>query len=157
MRESRPNLIDVWIFRLGPGGAEILMLRRSPGRLLGGLWQGVSGGIEESETIAQAALREVAEETGIGPAAIEAFYSLDHVVSFYWQPLDRAMTSVYFGLRVAAGTEPVLSHEHDAFRWLSIPEALELSVWPAYREGIERVRDCLLDPVREPWFVIPVD
>jgi 8-oxo-dGTP pyrophosphatase MutT (NUDIX family) len=130
------------------------MLRRSEGRLLPRLWQGVSGGVEDGETIAAAALREVAEETGITGDTIEAFYTLDHVVTFYWEPLDRALTSVYFAMRVAAGTEPVLSHEHDACRWLPVDEALELSVWPAYREGIQRVRDCLLDPVREPWFVI---
>ena len=132
------------------------MLRRSPGRILPRLWQGVSGGIEPGETVAAAALREVAEETGIRRPAIEAFYSLDHAVTFYWEPLDRAMTSVYFAMRVAPGTEPVLSHEHDQYRWLAIEEAIERSVWPAYREGITRVRDCLLDPRREPWFVIPL-
>jgi len=49
----------------------------------------------------------------------------------------------------------VLSEEHDRYRWLTIDEAIAASVWPAYREAITRVRDCLLDPAREPWFRIP--
>jgi hypothetical protein len=65
------------------------------------------------------------------------------------------MSSVHFGIRVGPGIEPVLSEEHDRYRWLTIDEAIAASVWPAYREAITRVRDCLLDPPREPWFRIP--
>ena len=112
---SRPELVDVWIFRIRSAGPEILMLRRSRAKVLPGLWQGVSGGIEDGETIAAAALREVVEETGIGPSRIDEFYTLDLVTSFYWQPLDRSMSSAYFALRVGPDTEPTLSHEHDAY------------------------------------------
>lgn len=153
---ARPDLVDVWIFRVVDGAGEILMLHRSRGRVLPGLWQGVSGKIEDNESIADAALREVREETGIDAEAIEGFYSLDSVASFFWEPLDAVMTSVYFGLRVAPATAPALSHEHDAFRWLPFDEAIAASVWPAYRDGICRVRDCLLDPDRAAWFELPL-
>ena len=151
---SRPELVDVWIFRIRAGSPEILMLRRSPTKVLPGLWQGVSGGIEEGETIAAAALREVVEETEIGPSRIDGFYTLDLVTSFYWEPWDRAMSSTYFALRVGPDTEPTLSHEHDASEWLAVDEALRRSVWPAYRDAITRINENLLDPEREPWFRI---
>ena len=153
----RPDLVDVWIFRLVADEPQILMLRRAPGRVLPGLWQGVSGKIEDGERIVDAALREVREETGIQGAAIEGLYSLDFVASFLWDPSDAVMTSVYFALRAGADVEPVLSHEHDDHRWLSIADAMSASVWPAYREGIERVRACVLDPGRATWFAIPLD
>ena len=152
----RPDLVDVWIFRFVSDEPQILMLRRAPGRVLPGLWQGVSGKIEDGERIVDAALREVREETGITGASIEALYSLDFVASFLWDPMDAVMTSAYFALRVGPDVKPVLSHEHDDHQWLSIGEAMSASVWPAYRDAIERVRDCLLDPDRAPWFQLPV-
>jgi 8-oxo-dGTP pyrophosphatase MutT (NUDIX family) len=151
----RPDLVDVWIFRVVGDQPQILMLHRAPGRILPGLWQGVSGKLEDGERIVEAALREVREETGITGAAIESLYSLDFVASFPWDPIDAVMTSVYFALRVRPDVEPVLSHEHDAHRWLSIDAALAASVWPAYREGVGRIRDCILDPDRAPWFELP--
>ena len=37
-------------------------------------------------------------------------------------------------------------------RWVSPAEALELAVWPAYRESIRRIVENLLDPERAIWF-----
>jgi 8-oxo-dGTP pyrophosphatase MutT (NUDIX family) len=154
---ARPEYVDVWIFRVRDGAMEMLMLRRTSGRLLGGLWQCVAGAIEPGEGIVAAALRETAEETGIRGDAIEAFYSLDFVASFLWEPSDAVVSSVHFALRVRPDVEPELSNEHDERRWLSPGEAIAISVWPAYREAIGRVRDCLLDPDREPWFRVAVE
>ena len=71
----RPDIVDCWIFRVGeaspgvgpggpaagstPPGAEILLLRRAPSRILPGLWQCVSGSLEPGERIALGALREL--------------------------------------------------------------------------------------------------
>ena len=148
----RPDLVDVWPFRVVDGAVEVLLLRRVPGRVLPGLWQGVSGLVEEGESITDAALREVREETGFGDPVIEAFYHLDYVAEFYWEPSDELMTSAYFALRIAPAIDPDLSHEHDAFQWLPIEDALAIAVWPGYREGLSRVRDVLLDPARASWF-----
>jgi dATP pyrophosphohydrolase len=148
----RPDLVDVWPFRLVDGAVEMLLLHRAAGRVLPGLWQGVSGLVEEGESIVEAALREVREETGFGDAAIEAFYHLDYVAEFLWEPADALMASAYFAVRVAPGIDPDLSHEHDEFRWLPIEDAIAMAVWPGYREGLTRIRDVLVDPAREAWF-----
>jgi len=153
----RPDLVDVWIFHVAPvRGLEILMMRRAPGRILAGLWQGVSGGLEAGERIVDGALRELAEETGIGPDRVDAFYDLDQVNTFHVAAVDAILVSAVFAARVAPGVEPRLSHEHDAAEWLAVDEAIRRSVWPAYRESIRRIVDHLADPDMAQWFVIPL-
>jgi dATP pyrophosphohydrolase len=158
MSPVRPDLVDVWPFRLTDGALEILLLHRAAGDdVLPGLWQGVSGLIEEGESIADAALRELREETGFDEAMLEVFYHLDYAAQFLWEPADALMTSAYFAVRVQPGIDPRLSEEHDDFRWLPINDAIAIAVWPGYREGLTRIRDVLLEPAREPWFRLDPD
>jgi 8-oxo-dGTP pyrophosphatase MutT (NUDIX family) len=154
----RPDLVDVWVFRIGlDGGPEILLMRRSPGRILAGLWQGVSGSLEAGERIAAGALRELHEETGFAADALEAFFDLDQVNLFHEPSVDGVVTSAIFAARVGPAAEVVLSHEHDAARWLSPAEALGIVVWPTYRESIARIERDLIDPERARWFRLGLD
>ena len=157
----RPDIVATWIYRV-PDPAhseriELLLLRRAPERPLAGLWQCVTGRIEADERVALAALREVAEETGIAGDAIEAFYDMDLVSQFHWPDVDAVLSEVVFAIRVAPGTEPVLSAEHDEARWVDPAEAIGLSVWPAYREAIERVATILADRDRAVWLETGLD
>ncbi len=124
-----------------PADLQILLMRRSPGRILPGLWQCVSGSLEDGESVTDGALRELIEETGFGPGQIQGFYDLDQVNQFHEPSYRAIVTSAIFAVRVAAAAEPVLSHEHDSMRWVSPEEALELAVWPAYRESIRRIEE----------------
>jgi 8-oxo-dGTP pyrophosphatase MutT (NUDIX family) len=156
----RPDIVDVWMFRdrkSGPSAAsgqdfEILLLRRSPGRILPGLWQCVSGRLEPGETIPSGALRELREETGFGPDQVVGLYDLDQVNQFHEPTVGAVVTAVVFAVRLRDAAEPILSHEHDAMRWASPSEALDLVVWPAYRESIRRIVENLVDPERAIWF-----
>jgi dATP pyrophosphohydrolase len=154
----RPDLVDCWIFRVPkPGDVEILLIRRAPGRILPGLWQCVSGSLEPGERVALGALREVREETGFGSETIETFFDLDLVNQFHEPSVDAVMLSAVFAVRVRTGVEPVLSHEHTAFRWLSLDAAWRDVVWPGYRWALERIRDHLQDPDRASWFRLGLD
>ena len=132
------------------------MLRRSPDRILAGLWQGVSGGLELNERIVDGALRELVEETGFRRDNLDAFYDLDQVNQFHVAKIDSVVSAAVFAARLRPGIEPRLSHEHDAAEWLAPDAAIRRSVWPAYRESIRRIVDHLLDPDVARWFVIPV-
>jgi 8-oxo-dGTP pyrophosphatase MutT (NUDIX family) len=140
------------MFRVPSDGPEILLVRRAPGRVLPGLWQCVSGGLEPDERVAVGALRELAEETGFGPEAIEAYYDLDLVNQFHEPSVDAIVTAAVFAVRLRLGAVPVLSKEHDDARWMPLAAAHRDVVWPAYRTAIERIRDDLADPERAAWF-----
>lgn len=159
----RPDLIECWVFRVpprvGPDDArsdaerlEILLIRRAPHRIFPGLWQCVTGGVEPGERIPAAAMREVDEETGLGPAEIEAFYDLDQVAPFYDEGTDEVVVSAIFAARVRPDAEARESWEHDGLRWVPAVDAPALAIWPSYRESVDRVRDLLLDPALERWF-----
>jgi 8-oxo-dGTP pyrophosphatase MutT (NUDIX family) len=153
----RPDLVDVWVYRDVADGPEILLLRRVPGRVLPGLWQGVSGSLEAEERVVDGALRELREETGFARPVVEAFFDLDFVNQFHFAGVDAILTAAVFAVRVRPGVEPVLSHEHDAARWLPLEAAFSEVVWPGYRDAIRRIGENLLDPTRARWFELAPD
>jgi 8-oxo-dGTP pyrophosphatase MutT (NUDIX family) len=162
MSPLRPDLVDCWIYRIVMSArdvpsTEILLLRRAPGRILPGLWQCVSGSLEEGDRVAVGALRELREETGFGADQIEAFYDLDLVNQFHEPSYDAVVTAAVFAVRIRNGAEPALSHEHDEARWVPVEEAHAEVVWPGYRTAIERIRDDLSEPDRAVWFELTME
>jgi 8-oxo-dGTP pyrophosphatase MutT (NUDIX family) len=103
-------------------GNELLVVHRSPEN--DAYWHLVAGGVEEGETFAEAAVRELQEETGldVGVEPLDAPFRYEdvQVESF----LADAPT----------GWEPTLDWEHDGYRWCSREEAAELLYWPEPRE-----------------------
>ena len=161
MSPFRPDLVDCWIFRVvhsarSVASIEVLLLRRSrpdPARPVAvrvGVARGGRSGRDRR-------VRELREETGFGPEDIEAFYDLDLVNQFHEPSYDAVVTAAVFAVRVRPGSEPILSHEHDAARWLSIDVAHREVVWPGYRTAIERIRDDLADLERAAWFELTLE
>ncbi len=158
MSPVRPDLVECWIFRVRDDGApEFLLIRRAAGRIFPGLWQPVTGGIGPGERVPLSALRELYEEVGFGAEHVLAFYDLDQATPFYDEGTDAVVMAALFAVRVDPRAVPVLSHEHDALRWVDREAALRLVVWPSYRETVDRIRDKLLDPDVEPWFRLDLE
>ena len=130
----RVTFVDVYVLR-GTGAAlEVLLLRRAAGGRCPGAWESVHGGIEPGETAVAAALRELREETGLVPGRL---YNLSRVEAFYRHQQDEVALIPVFVALVDPGAVVVLSHEHDAFEWLSPPDAGRRMAWPRERRALE--------------------
>lgn len=158
MSPVRPDLIEAWVFRVpAHRSPEYLIIRRAEDRIFPGLWQPVTGGLGQGETVPAAVLREIQEETGITGDTIEGFFDLDQVGSFYAEDLDAIVNSVIFAARVSAGHEPRLSGEHVDFAWVSHDEAARRSVWPPYRAALDLIERIVGDPSLASWFELDRD
>lgn len=123
----RPVTVLVFLFRRGADGTRYAVFRRSDDDA----WQSVSGGVEDAETLADAARREVMEETGM--TAKSPLYELDMVsgvekscfaAAVSWPATLYIVRKHFFAMDVSAETEAlVLSAEHQEFGWLSYEEA----------------------------------
>ncbi len=152
----RADLVACWPYRVDAArGLEILLVHRSPGRIYPGIWQCVTGGLEPGETMVAGALRELAEETGLGPAEIEAFFDTDIVNWFHVAAVDEVLSDVVFAARIRPGAAVRLSEEHDDFRWCAPSEAHELVVWPAYERAIEQVEWLVAHPEKAEAYRLP--
>ena len=143
-----PIQVSIFVVRLtSSGGHEYLMLHRVLKRL--SFWQPVTGGVESGESIEQTARRELTEETGFptdGLKSIDCNYTFppdEFFKEVYETPPDEITVHVFVA-RVSADREPKIDPvEHDAYRWCSLDEALELLYWWDDREAIRRVEAAL--------------
>ena len=136
---ARVPLVDVYCVRQLGGVLEALVLRRAIGRSPGS-WEAVHGHIENDETPAEAAWREVVEETGLTPLRL---YNLSKVESFYMHRLGAVALVPVFAAFLPPELPVELSHEHDASEWLSIGLAREQFSWPRSRRALDDLLELL--------------
>lgn len=146
-----PRQVLVYVFRRSDNGnLEFLLLKRTERRV--GFWQGVSGAPEGVESDAEGAVREVLEETDFAVAeSLEQTgfrYELhregdadeEQWERLYGTDVDAIPEEVYVA-EVPSDADPVLApYEHDAFRWCSFEEALELLTWENNRRALMAAR-----------------
>jgi 8-oxo-dGTP pyrophosphatase MutT (NUDIX family) len=123
-----PHEVLVFVRR----GDEYLILRRSPKQ--GGYWHCVAGALEVGETAADAAARELLEETGLAASPLDLRRPYD-----YEAPRETQIHVECFLAEAPGGWEPQLDWEHDAHRWCGTEEALELLYWPEPREVLQEL------------------
>lgn len=113
-----------------------------------GFWQSVTGSLDRSdEDLAQAATREVFEETGIAVDQLpaDALRNLHHQIEyeiypewrFRYAPGVTRNTEHWFVLQVPENTSIQLSpREHVAYEWLPFAEAAQKCFSPSNGEAI---------------------
>ena len=152
----RADLVACWAYRVSAtAGLEILLIHRAPGRAYPGLWQCVTGKLEAGETMVGGALRELLEETGLGPAQIEVVQDTDIVNWFHDSTSDQVVCEAVFAARVRTEAAVRLSHEHDDLRWCRPAEARELVVWPAYRRAVGQIEWLVAHPDKAEAYRLP--
>jgi dATP pyrophosphohydrolase len=121
--------------------AKVLLLRRT--RRRGGFWQGVTGAPFQHEELADAALRELKEETGFtAERAVDVDFSYsfpvpDEYRDLYSPDASEIIEHVFFAEVCEAA--PHLSAEHDEWKWCSLQEAKRLLTWEGNRKALDRV------------------
>ncbi|MCY3567415.1 MAG: NUDIX domain-containing protein [Chloroflexi bacterium] len=147
MPRIRSNIVAVYVVRPAPRGdsIELLMLQRPDSHRFARAWQTVGGHIEErrGETAWQAALRELDEETAL---PVERWFRIDRPETFYNPENDTIYLVPAFVALVAGDVEPLLSDEHQAFRWQRPEDAAAGVNWAAMRDSILLVGEAFSDP-----------
>lgn len=127
---------------------EFAIFQRSDNDLC---WQGITGGVEEGESLEEAARREIFEESGI--TSDSPLYKLDCKSSLpdylfdeetreIWGQ-DIVVIPMYF-FAMAYDGEIKLSWEHNEFRWLSYEEGVELVYFHDQKTALWELKERLL-------------
>ena len=93
---------------------QILIDRRRPEGLLGGLWEFPGGKIEPGETIEDCIKREINEELGIGIEVGEHLITIDHTYTHL-----RVSLTVHHCRYLTGEPMPI---ESDEIRWVTLDE-----------------------------------
>jgi 8-oxo-dGTP pyrophosphatase MutT (NUDIX family) len=100
----------------------------------------VHGRIEPGETPVAAAIRELAEETGLEPDRV---YNLSRTESFYLHRTDEVALIPVFAAMVDRTAVVRLSAEHDESAWLGLTAAAGRYSWPRERRAIRDAEQLL--------------
>lgn len=137
-----------------PDQRRYLLLKRVASH--GGFWQSVTGSLEEGETHAQAAVREVLEETGISSSEDELI-DLGVINTFEIAPQWRRKYApgvtrneeMCYALRVDERAVRLDSLEHEDYRWEPYERAVEMLYWNSSKRAFAATKCICNSQVRE--------
>ena len=142
MASLSQKYIEVCVFKFEANAPRYLILHRSAKEsVYPGVWQYITGSIEDKETAVEAALRELGEETGLTPVSM---WVVPYVNSFYDQRRDTISINPVFAVEVASGSEPAISEEHQEFVWLDFEDAIARLVWPGQHAALRIVHEFII-------------
>ena len=141
----QPKSVLVYGVALSGIRERFLLFHRCPRPELGlsAFWQGVSGGVEDGETLEEAANREFIEETRIKPLRIESIdFSYSIPIMDEWRDKypsgTEKITEHVFVAHLNQHQKPILSGEHDQFKWFTKDEAIDMLTFENNIEGLKR-------------------
>jgi 8-oxo-dGTP pyrophosphatase MutT (NUDIX family) len=130
------SLVDVYVLRGEEAALECLVLRRAEGGRCPGSWETVHGHIEAGEGPAEAAARELQEETGLTPVRL---YNMSRVELFYQHRINEVALVPVFAAFVTPQAPVHLSPEHDRFEWVAASDAGSRFAWPRERRALDDI------------------
>jgi len=139
MAARRERSAGVVVFRADPaaaGGRVFLLLD------YGRFWDYPKGHVEPGEDDRAAALRELAEETGIDDATLIDGFARE-IAYFFRGKRGLIRKEVVFFLARTSRQRVELSHEHVGFAWLPYEQALERTTYANAKEILRKANDFL--------------
>ncbi|MDI6803057.1 MAG: NUDIX pyrophosphatase [Bacteroidota bacterium] len=135
--------IEVCVFKFEKGKPEYLILQRSDTEIIyPGIFQFITGTIEEGETAIAAAKREMIEEINISH---KNFWVIPFINPFYVYTRDVVNLSPMFLAEVENDKIPLLSPEHQTYEWCDYETALKRLNWHGQREALKIVNNFLTE------------
>lgn len=140
MRRESHRAAGVVVFREDGRGREYLLLRSSQTRTP--MWEFPKGGVEAGESEAQAAERELNEETGLAPEEYElcaGFREEERYLFTLGRGVGRTLVTkrVVYYLARSATARVRISREATEFRWVPYGEARRLLRIAAKQEVLD--------------------
>ena len=128
-----PREVAVFVHR----GDQLLLVHRAQENY----WHVVAGALDPGETFADAAARELREETGLVAQPTDMGLEQTYAITARERPLYPAGTAGVvignFHVEAAAGWEPELNEEHDRHEWADFAVARQRMEWLETQEAID--------------------
>ena len=113
---------------------KILLLHRLKQKLHGGKWGAPAGKVNQKESVQEAMIRELQEETGIGGANLPIEYRRKDFVRYPDCDFVYHIFSLTFPKEPAIRLSP---SEHQDFKWVEPGQALGMDLVPDHYECIK--------------------
>lgn len=127
------------VFRQNNGQIEVVLILVGPKNR----WQLPKGAANQDESIEDAALREVREETGI---SAERLNLLDTIEYWFYAPRNGQRVRFhkfvhFFLMRYVSGSVEDHDHEVEEARWFPIDQAIEVLAFEGDKNIMRKARD----------------
>ena len=143
----KPKQVLVFLYRKNENGVyEYCIFYRNKLNF----WQGLSGGVENNETLIETVKREVFEETGIRVndiyqlSSVSSIPVLDVTDEFYWGKNVYVAFEYSFGVFIDS-YDIKLSSEHNEYKWFLFEEAYDKLKYDSNRTALWELNQRLLN------------
>lgn len=128
--------VNVFPFVVKDGEPQFLLLKRSDDVVMNGVWQPVSGKMQEGESIKKAFFQQVLKKTKCD--SIKVFRS-DKVNTYYDDYYDCVMSVPFAACMMSDNNIKIDENLHVEYKWVSLDEFSRLNPFAAHREFAKQI------------------